>query len=253
MRGPVNTTRSESPPSRAWLRSRSTKPGSRSSVPTQSQRQDRSETVARASSNTSCPLRGVTAATQSSSAPSTVPGARFGSVHTGLRDVHQVRPQRVAVEQPAPGPRAGRDDRGSGRQHRAFPGAGGGIVTRRRVAQRHVHEHDQAQPPRLGHQHLRDSRGDKTVQQYEGAVGDRSHHVAEDPARRPVGPGPGAGHGSLMHRPSARDQPVADPAVVGVAAARQRWVVDAVRHDDGQFLHIRLYVDSRLCVHSGRS
>ena len=83
VRGPAKRTRPLIPPSRAWRPRRSTKPGSRVRVPTQTQRQDRSVSVARAASNTSCPLPGVTAATQSSSPPAAVPAARSAASTPG--------------------------------------------------------------------------------------------------------------------------------------------------------------------------
>ena len=76
MRGPGNRTRSRSPLIRVARRTSSANAGSRSRLPTHAQRQDRSAAVASPSSRTSCPLTGVTAATQSSASPAAVPGAR---------------------------------------------------------------------------------------------------------------------------------------------------------------------------------
>ncbi len=100
--------------------------------------------VASASSSTSCPLPAVTAATHSSAPPAARPGRELGGVDGGLGDVHAVGRQRVQLEQPAPGPRARRDDGGGGREHRALarprvagrrrPGGGRAACARARPA-----------------------------------------------------------------------------------------------------------------------
>ena len=168
------------------------------------------------------------------------PGREIGGVDGGLGDMHPVGRQRVELQQPAPCPGAGRDDGSGAREDRALPLAGVAGLTRR-VAQRHVHEHDQPQPARLRHQHLGGRRGDQPVEQHDGVVGDLLDDAGEGGARRRVGPRPGAGYGVLVHRPAERGEPAADLAVIDVASARPGRVVDAVRDDD---VHRR---------HSGRS
>ena len=58
-----------------------------------------------------------------------------------------------------------------------------------------------------------------------GALGDGAREVAV------------AGHGVLLHGPAERGEPLADPAVVRVATARPRWVVDALGDDDVDVVH----------------
>ena len=72
------------------------------------------------------------------------PGCEIGGVDAGLGDVHPLGGQPVQLEQPAAAPFARRDDGGGSREDRPFPP----------VLQRHVNEHDQAQPVRLRHQHV---------------------------------------------------------------------------------------------------
>ena len=67
-----------------------------------------------------------------------------------------------------------------------------------------------------------------------GALGDGAR---EGGVPRLAGPRPGAGHAVLVHRPAERGEPSADLAVVGVATARPRRVVDAVRDDDVDRAH----------------
>ena len=84
-------------------------------------------------------------------------------------------------------PRAGRDDGRGGREDRAFAPPDRRRPSAPAVAQRHVHEHDQAQPARLRHQHLGGRRGDQSVEQHDGAVGDplrRRRRGRRTPPRR---------------------------------------------------------------------
>jgi hypothetical protein len=112
-----------------------------------------------------------------------------------------------------------------------------GVVVRRAVAERHVHEHDPPQPARLWHEHLGRGGGDQPVEQRQGTVGDLPDGAGEGGVPGSVGPRPGAGHGVLVHRPAEGGEPGADPAVVGVAAARPRRVVEARGNDDVDLLH----------------
>ena len=89
-------------------------------------------------------------------------------------------------------------------------------------------EHDLPQPARMRHERLGRGGGDQSVEQHHGAVRD-----PPDRARQ----GGGVAHGVLVHGPAERGEPVAHPAVVRVAAARPRRVVDAVRHDDVDLRH----------------
>jgi len=168
------------------------------------------------------------------------PRGELGRLDAGLRDVYLSGPQRVPVEQPGSGPRAGRDDGGGGRQDGAFPSTGN-LRTHTVATQRHVHEDDQTQPSRLGHQHLRGRRGNQSVDQDDGAIGQLRHRPGEPGPRGRVRSGPRARHRVLAHGPAEGGEPPADPAVVGIAAARLSRVIDAVRHDD---VH---------CGHSARS
>ena len=96
------------------------------------------------------------------------------------------------------------------------------------VAERHVHEHHLTQTARLRNEHLGGGGSDQAVEQHHGAVGDPVDGMREVAV---------AGHGVLVHRPAERDESLADPAVVRVAAARSRGVVDPLRDDDVQLIH----------------
>ena len=191
--------------------------------------QDRSVIVASASSSTSWPLPGITDATQSSAPPVAVPGARAAASTPGSATCTRSAASAYSSSS-ASGPAARRDDRGGGCRAPRPP-----VPGRRRPPgrpQRHVHERDQPQPARLRHQHLRGRRGDQPVEQHHGAVGNPPDDAGERGVGGLVGPRPGAGHGVHAHRPADRCQAAADPAVVGVAAARPGRVVDAVGDDD---------------------
>ena len=105
------------------------------------------------------------------------------------------------------------------------------------VAQRHVHEHDLPQPARVRHEHVGGGGRDQPVEQHRGAVRDPSGGTRERGEPRLPRPRPRAGHGVLAHRPAEHRQPPADAAVVRVAAARPRRVVDALGNDDVDLGH----------------
>ena len=149
-----------------------------------------------------------------------------GGIDAGLGDVHAIAGQGIELEEPSPGPPAGRDDRSGGREDGALLRP----VTLPAVAERHVHEHHQPQPARLRQQHLRGRRGDQPVEQHDGAVGDPVDDTREGGVRRCAGPRPGAGHGVDVHRPARVGELAAHPAVIRVASARPGRIVDAVRH-----------------------
>ena len=164
-------------------------------------------------------------------------GCELGGVDARLGDVHPVARQRVQVQQPAPSPGAGCDDGSGDREHRAFPHPDiVGHAVCRPMAQRHVDEHDQAQPARLRHHHLGGRRGDQPVEQNDGVVGDPPDDAIEGGERRRVGRRPGAGYGVLVHQPADRGEPAAEMAVVGVASARPGRVVDAIGYNE---MHLR--------------
>ena len=170
------------------------------------------------------------------------PRREAGGVDARLGDVHPIGRQRVQLLQPAPSPCAGRDDGGGRREDLALARPDrAGLVARRPVAERHVHEHNLPQPVRLRHERLGGGGRDQPVEQHHGAIRNPPDGAREGSVPRLAGPRPGAGHGVLVHRPAERGEPSADVAVVGVATARPRRVVDALREDD---------VDLR---HSGRS
>jgi hypothetical protein len=158
---------------------------------------------------------------------------RLGRVHSRLRHVDASRWQGVGVEQPSPGPPAGRDHRRRRGEGRTLPGPGqADVVPRQPAAQRHVDQDHQAQAARLDGQQFRDHGGDQPVHQHERPIGDLREDPAQASQRRRVGTGPRPGCGVLVHRPPESGEARADPAVVGVAAARTPRVVDGVRHDD---------------------
>ena len=161
----------------------------------------RSVAVANASSRTSWPFSGVTAATHSSASPASVPGNR-GGVDAGLGDVHPVggsawsSVRRWRVHELVVTTRAARGRRARDRTRAVTAGA-----------ERHVHEHDLPQPARLRHEHRRGGGRDEPVEQHDGTVGDpptrtRQSGCSAAPAR------PGAGHGVLVTvQPSAASPP----------------------------------------------
>ena len=204
-------------------------PGSRSRLPTHTQCQGRSVVAASASSSTSCPLPEVTAATHSSAPPPPVPGASSAASTAGSATCTRSAGNRYSSSSRLRAHALVVTTRGGTREDRALPRPGLlGPVIGRAIAQRHVHEHDQPQPARLRHQRLGGRRGDQSVEQHDGVVGDPPDDVGEGGARRRVGSRPAARHGVLVHRPADRGEPPADAAVIGVAAARPGRVVDAL-------------------------
>ena len=109
---------------RARRRRLSANAGSRSRLPTHRQCQDSPVIVASASSSTSWPLPGITAATQSSAPAGRRPRCERGGIDAGLGDVHAVARQRVQLQQRSSAPRARRDDGSGGREDRALPRRG---------------------------------------------------------------------------------------------------------------------------------
>ena len=170
------------------------------------------------------------------------PRREAGGVNARLSHVDPIGRKRIQLPQPAPSPCAGRDHGGGSREDLALARPDrAGFLVRRAVAERHVHEHDLPQPARLRHERLGGGGRDQPVEQDDGAIRNPSDNAREGGVPRLAGPRPGAGHGVLVHRPAERREPSTDPAVVLVATARPRRVVDALRDDD---------VDLR---HSGRS
>ena len=170
------------------------------------------------------------------------PGREVGGVDAGLGDVHPVGRQRVQLEQPAPGPRAGRDDGGGGREDRALPRpASSAVVGRRRWPSGMCTSTTSRSRLACGTSTSGAAEATSPSSSTTAPSGIRCDDAGEGGERRRVGSRPGAGHGVLVHRPAERGEPAADLAVVGVAAARPGRVVDAVGHDD---VHRR---------HSGRS
>jgi hypothetical protein len=161
------------------------------------------------------------------------PRREAGGVDAGLGHVHPVGRQLVQLPQPAPSPCAGRDDGGGRRQDLALARAHrAGLVVRRAVAERHVHEHDLPQPARMRHERFGGGGGDQPIEQHHGAIRNPPDGAREGGVPRLAGTRPGAGHDMLVDRPAESGEPLADPAVVGVATARPRRVVNALRDDD---------------------
>ena len=160
------------------------------------------------------------------------PGSELGGIDAGRGDMHPVSGQPIELPQPPPGPRAGGDDAGRGREDRALAGPGVvGPAVCGAAPQRHVHEHDEAQPAGLGHEHLGGRGRDQPVEQHDGVVGNAFDDAGQGGERRRVGPAPEAGHRVLVHRPAQRGQPTAQMAVIDVAAGGAGRVIDAVGQD----------------------
>ena len=226
-------------PARARRRRRRRTPGRGPGCPRTRSARTSCVAVASASSSTSCPLSRVTGATQSSASPAALPGARPAastpgsatctrSAGSAYSSPSRRRVHALVVTTAAAAARTSRSRRGD-------------LVIQRAVAQRHVHQDDLPQPARVRHERLGGGGRDQPVEQDHGAVRNPPDRACQGGVPRGAGSRPGAGHRVLVHRPAERGEPSADPAVVGVAAARPRGVVDSLGHDD---------VDLR---HSGRS
>ncbi|MFD0502885.1 hypothetical protein ACFQ0G_08270 [Streptomyces chiangmaiensis] len=149
--------------------------------------------------------------------------------------MHAVGGEPVVGDEPAHGPVAGGDDGGYGTQGRAFLGVQfgrGPRVEARLVAEGQVHQDGQAQAFGLRHHDLGDAAGDQAVEQDDRAVWQFPQCTGQLRAGGGVGPGPRALDGVLVDLPAEARQVEADPAVVGVAAARSGRVVHAARHDE---------------------
>ena len=161
-----------------------------------------------------------------------------GGLHAGLGHVDAVGRQSVQLAEPPPRPGAGRDDGGGRREDRPLAFAHrAGVAIRRPVAERHVHEHDLPQPARLRHEDLGRGRRDQAVEQDHGAVRDPADGARQRGRPRRPRPRPVAGDRVLVHRPAERGEPAAQPAVVDVAAARLRRIVDPLGDDDVDLGH----------------
>jgi hypothetical protein len=166
------------------------------------------------------------------------PRSEPGGVNAGLGHVHPVGRQRVELSQPAPSPCAGRDDGGGRSEDLALARTDrAGLAVRRAVAERHVNEHDLPQPARLGHERFGGGGGDQPVEQDHGAIGNPPDGACQSRVPGLAAPRPTTGHGVLMHRPAELGESSADSAVVCVATARPRRVVDALRDDEVDRAH----------------
>ncbi len=138
-------------------------------------------------------------------------------------------------DEPAYGPVARGDNGGYRAKGGAFPGVqfgGGPPVEARLVAERQVHEDDHAQAFGLRHHDLGHAAGDQAVEQDDGTVGQLPKRAGQLLPGGRVRAGPRALDGVLGDPPAEAGQVEADPAVVGVAAARSGRVVHAARHDE---------------------
>ena len=115
----------------------------------------------------------VTAATHSS-APPPRSRSRARRASTPGRDVHALGGQPVKLQQPPPGPDAGRDDAAAAAERRA-PGARDlvGAVGGGREPSGMCTRTTRRSRSRLRHEHLGGRRGDQAVEQHDGAIGDR--------------------------------------------------------------------------------
>ena len=105
------------------------------------------------------------------------------------------------------------------------------------MAERHVNEHDLPQPARLRHERFGGGGRDQPVEQDHAAIRNPPDGAREGGVPNLAAPWPSTGHGMLVDRPAELGEPSADPAVVSVATARPRRVVDALRDHDVDLAH----------------
>ena len=95
-----------------------------------------------------------------------------------------------------------------------------------------MHKDDKPQPGGLRHQDGSGGGCDQPVEQDEPAVRYGCDRPCQPGQGSGIGPGPRAGHDELRRVPARRDELVADPPVIPVAAAWPGLVVDAVGDHD---------------------
>jgi hypothetical protein len=136
----------------------------------------------------------------------------------------------VVGDRAARRPLAGGDDGVHGTQHLAFaPVEARGPLRRQPglVGELQVEEHDEPQPAGVRHDDLRHAARDQSVYHSDRPVRHRAEHVGEHDPRLGRRGWPPAGHRHLLQA-----EQLAHAAVVGVAPARDRHVVDVGRHDE---------------------
>ena len=163
------------------------------------------------------------------------PRRELGGIDPGLGDVDAVARQGVELQEGPPGPGAGGDDGRGSREDGPFSLPD--TTVRRVLTERHVHEDDEPQAPRLRGQHFRRGRSDEPVEQDERPVGDPADGTRKGAERLRVGPRPRSGNFVDVHRPARRGEAASNPAVVGVASARPGRVVDACGDDEMDGVH----------------
>ena len=130
-------------------------------------------------------------------------------VDAGLRHVHPVGRQRVQLLQPAPGPRAGRDDGGGRREDLALAPLGP-----RHPASGRPAACAPGRPAAAGARAARAPRGRRTRSARRAGPRRRpesSGSRASGRRARRAGSRPGAGHSVLVYRPAERGEPSARP------------------------------------------
>ncbi len=95
-----------------------------------------------------------------------------------------------------------------------------------------MHQNDQPQPARRRHEHLGRGRGNQAIDQRDSAVREPRDDAVQRRECPRVRLRPTSGNAVLGYLPAERAQPVADPPVVSVTAARPLRIVDTVGHDE---------------------
>ena len=210
--------------------------GSRSSGPTRVQRQGRPARLPSASSSRSWPLSGESVPTHSSRPPSGVRGLTGAGSVPGWATCTRAAGSAVPLEQPAAGPVAGGDDGPRGGEHgRLVALRADGVAHRRPCAP----GRRAAAAPTRGTSTARAAEAISPSTRTSAPSGRASSDRASAVSARASGRGHGPSAAISVTRPPGVAQVVADLAVVAVAAADPRGIVDPGRDDDVDGAHRR--------------
>ena len=153
-------------------------------------------------------VRGDRPDAQQLAARSACPGAGSARVDARLRRrARGRRRQGVRVEQPAPGPRAGRDDRRAAASTARSRARDGHVVARRPPPSGMCTSTTSRSRPTVGPAPPGPPRRSARRRSTSAPSGIACERSRQRGARRRVRPRPGAGHGVLVHRPPERGSP----------------------------------------------